>query len=107
MKLKGVEPEFGSLEETFLIKVFNLEREAKLYETMLIALSSLGAEPKKVKSLMDEYVQVLYPEHDMSQDSFLDKAQKTLDRHLGKPFIIDPMNEETFVLRPEIEAEED
>lgn len=105
--MKGIEPEFGSLEETFMIKMFNLEREAKLYETMLIALSSLGAEPKKVKSLMDEYIQVLYPEHDMSQDSFLDKAQKTLDRHLGKPFIIDPMKGDSYALRPEIGDEED
>jgi hypothetical protein len=102
-----VDVPFGSIEETFMVKLFNLEREAKLYETMLVALSALGADPKKIKDLMDEYVQVLYPEYDTASKTFVDKAQKTLDRHLGKPFILDPAPGGSIALRPESDGERD
>lgn len=90
-----------------MVKVFNLEREAKLYETMLVALSALGADPKKIKSLMDEYVQVLYPEHDMAGEAFIEKAQRTLNRHIGKPFMLDPAAGGSIKLRPETDGERD
>ena len=70
---------------------------------MLLALSALGADPKKIKELMDEYIQILYPEHDHSEDSFMKKAQEKLDRHLGKPFVLDKSRGDGFNLRPEIE----
>jgi hypothetical protein len=102
--MRGVVTEFGSLEETFMIKLLNIEREAKLYEVMLLALSALGAEPKKIQELLDEYIYVLYPESDKNNDSFIKRAQEKLTRHVGKPFTLDMAPGEGLSLRPEIDS---
>ena len=86
-----------------MVKLFNLEREAKLYEVTLIALSSLGADAKKIKDLMEEYIQILYPEHDPESNKFLDKAHNVLDRHIGKPFAISEEKKGVFGIRAEID----
>ena len=86
-----------------MVKLYNIEREAKLYEVMLNALSALNADPKKIKNLMDEYIQILYPEHDPESDKFMDKAHDVLDRHIGKPFIVATPRKGELGIRPEIE----
>jgi len=86
-----------------MVKLYNLEREAKLYEVMLNALSALKADPKKIKTLMDEYIQILYPEHDPESDKFMEKAHDVLERHIGKPFMVQTPREGELSIRPEIE----
>jgi hypothetical protein len=74
---------------------------------MLLALSALGADAKKIKDLLDEYIQVLYPEQDTAQSSFVERAHNRLDKHIGKPFIVDETSKGNYSMRTDFEAEKE
>ena len=95
LKMRGIHEDFGSLQESFMIKVIENEKKIRYYESMIIALSSMGADPNKISDIMEEYASILWPEIENERDGFRDRAIEKFKKFSGKPFMVRPTSEES------------
>lgn len=97
LKLKGVEVEFGSMEESFMLQVVDHEKKIRFYESMLIAMSSMNVDREKYTEFMQEYSSLLWPEVEEAEErraSFAERAVESFSRFSGKPFLVRPEGDE-------------
>lgn len=90
IRLRGADPEFDSLEESFLMRVFDLDREARFYETMLVAMAAMGIDGEKIQEFIKEYSKLIWPEVDQDDRSRQEVALEKFSRFAGKPFNVLP-----------------
>lgn len=83
-----------------MIKIIELERDAKFYESIIPVFAAMGSDPATIKKFVQEYTQVLFPEIDFDKDSFAAKAHDVIDRYFGKPFILSTVGKGQHVMHP-------
>lgn len=83
-----------------MIKVYEIERETRFYESMMNLLATSGASPEVIKQFVQDYAAVLYPDQDMKGDAFKDKAEEVVKKYFKKPFVVSTVGRDSVVLHP-------